>query len=67
MRLVIEEDAAGVGEIVAKFVVKRITEFNPSAQHPFVLGLPTGSTPVLCYQKLVELYKAGNVSFQNHH
>lgn len=31
---------------------------------PFVLGLPTGSTPLGMYRKLIEFYKAGTISFQ---
>jgi glucosamine-6-phosphate deaminase len=43
----------------------RIKNFNPTPEHPFVLGLPTGSSPVLIYKLLVEKYKAGEVSFEN--
>ena len=30
-----------------------------------MLGLPTGGTPLPTYQRLIELYQAGEVSFQN--
>lgn len=30
----------------------------------FVLGLPTGSTPLKMYESLVEYYKAGQISFK---
>lgn len=30
----------------------------------FVLGLPTGGTPLGMYQKLVQAHKAGKVSFK---
>lgn len=30
----------------------------------FVLGLPTGSTPLGMYKKLIEFHKAGKVSFE---
>ena len=43
----------------------RIKHFNPTPEHPFILGLPTGSSPVLIYKLLVEKYKAGEVSFEN--
>lgn len=42
---------------------------NPAAGTPaagaasFVLGLPTGSTPIGMYRRLVELHKAGELSF----
>lgn len=31
----------------------------------FVLGLPTGSTPIPTYKALIELHKAGSLSFSN--
>lgn len=31
----------------------------------FVLGLPTGGTPLATYQALIELHRAGQVSFKN--
>ena len=65
MRLVIQDNAAEVGELVAAYVCKRINDFKPSSTRPYVLGLPTGSSPLLCYKQLVEAYKAGKVSFQH--
>jgi len=64
MRLVILENSSSVSEWAAKYVLKRIREFNPSSERYFVLGLPTGSTPYGMYQKLIEYYKAGKVSFK---
>src|SRR5690606_15813871 len=32
---------------------------------PFVLGLPTGSSPLGTYRELIKLNKSGQVSFQN--
>ena len=65
MRLVILDCAEDVADLVAKYVVKRITEFKPTSAKPFVLGLPTGSTPQRAYAKLVQLYKEGKVSFEH--
>lgn len=62
MRLVIDND---VGTWAARYVIKRINTFAPSADRPFVLGLPTGSTPIGMYQKLVALHQAGEVSFRH--
>jgi glucosamine-6-phosphate deaminase len=42
MRLVILETADRVAEWSAKYVVKRINDFNPGPDKYFVLGLPTG-------------------------
>jgi glucosamine-6-phosphate deaminase len=50
---------------IAEYIVKRINSFKPKPEHPhFVLGLPTGSSPLPVYKKLVELHKAGKVSFK---
>lgn len=43
MRLIIMEDADRVSEWAAKYVVKRIKDFNPGPDRYFVLGLPTGN------------------------
>ena len=55
--MVIRENAASMSDYAAKYIKKRINDFKPTAEKPFVLGLPTGSTPVLVYKKLVEYYK----------
>ena len=64
MRVVIKEDYEEACEFVAEYIAKRITEFHPDAQKPFVLGLPTGSTPLGIYKRLIEKYRAGELSFQ---
>jgi glucosamine-6-phosphate deaminase len=43
----------------------RIQNFNPTPEKPFVLGLPTGSSPEIIYRILVQKYKAGEISFRN--
>lgn len=63
MRLIIRDDAGTAASYVANYVVDRIKAFHPNAQNPFVLGLPTGSSPLGVYKLLVEKYKAGEVSF----
>ncbi|OQR94782.1 oscillin [Achlya hypogyna] len=65
MRLIIKQDAARVGDWVAAYVAQRIKDFNPTADRPFVLGLPTGSSPLPTYKRLVQLFKAGKISFQH--
>ncbi|KAJ2776708.1 Glucosamine-6-phosphate isomerase (Glucosamine-6-phosphate deaminase) (GNPDA) (GlcN6P deaminase), partial [Coemansia javaensis] len=47
------------------YVRQRIAEFGPTRDRPFVLGLPTGSTPVDVYWQLVDFYKRGELSFRN--
>ncbi|KAG5645423.1 hypothetical protein DXG03_006247 [Asterophora parasitica] len=43
----------------------RINEFAPTPERPFVLGLPTGSSPIVTYRALIKLVKAGKLSFKN--
>lgn len=65
MRLIIRDDPQAASKYVADYVIERIKTFNPTAERPFVLGLPTGSSPVLIYQHLVHRHKAGEISFRN--
>jgi glucosamine-6-phosphate deaminase len=41
---------------------KSINEFEPTAEKPFVLGLPTGSSPIPTYKALIKLVKDGKLS-----
>ena len=65
MRLIPLNNAKDVGLWSARYIADRINKFQPTAERPFVLGLPTGGTPLPTYQRLIELYQAGEVSFQN--
>ena len=64
MRLIIQENQQNAGRWAAEYIVKRINE-KEAAGGRFVLGLPTGSTPLTTYAHLIELYKQGKVSFKN--
>ncbi|KAH8828174.1 hypothetical protein DL96DRAFT_1464005, partial [Flagelloscypha sp. PMI_526] len=61
----IRETKTSVGEYIAEYIVKRITDFAPTPEKPFVLGLPTGSSPIPTYQALIALHKEGKISFKN--
>ena len=65
MRVIIEPDYANLSRWAADYVAARINEAKPTAEKPFKLGCPTGSSPLGLYKRLIELYKAGKVSFQN--
>ena len=65
MRLIIRKDYDEVSDYVAAYVKERITQFAPTPDRPFVLGCPTGSSPVGTYKRLVEYHKKGELSFQN--
>ena len=65
MRLIIQKDPQQMAVWAAAHIVKRINEFGPTPEKPFVLGLPTGGTPLATYKELIRLNKEGKVSFQN--
>ncbi|KAI8376469.1 glucosamine-6-phosphate isomerase 1 [Radiomyces spectabilis] len=65
MRLIIRQDYDQVSHYIANYIKERINEFNPTEARPFVLGLPTGSSPIGVYKQLVEFYKRGQLSFAN--
>lgn len=66
MRLIIRPDYAAVSSWAANYVARRINEHGRKGTgRNFVLGLPTGSSPIGMYQRLIELYQAGKVSFRN--
>ena len=65
MRVIIESDYQSLSAWAANYVARRINEFNPTEECPFVLGLPTGSSPLGMYRALIELNKQGVVSFKN--
>jgi len=64
MKLIIRDCADDVTEWAAKYVIKRINEFKATENNYFVLGLPTGGTPLGMYKNLVKAYKSGKVSFK---
>ena len=65
MRVIIEPSYDLLSEWAANYVAKRINEFGPKESTPFVLGLPTGSSPLGMYKHLIKLNREGKVSFRN--
>ncbi len=65
MRFIPLQNAEQVGKWAARHIVNKINKFNPTADRPFVLGLPTGSTPLATYKFLIQAYQNGEVSFAN--
>ncbi|KAI0935315.1 Glucosamine-6-phosphate isomerase 1, variant 3 [Taiwanofungus camphoratus] len=65
MRLIVRDNAASVGEYIGNYICKRINDFKPTPEKPFVLGLPTGSSPIPTYKHLIKLVKDGKLSFKN--
>ena len=65
MRVIIEPTYEKLSEWAANYVVNKINAAKPTAEKPFVLGLPTGSSPIGMYQGLVKACKEGRVSFKH--
>lgn len=68
MNLIIQENYNKLCEWAAEHIITAINSHENSSQEerkPFVLGLPTGSTPIGVYKRLIQAYKDGRVSFQN--
>ncbi len=65
MRLIIQPDANQMAQWAANYIAAKINKANPTSEKPFVLGLPTGSSPLLTYKALIKLYESGVVSFEN--
>ena len=65
MRVIIEQNSANGSVWAARYIVSRIKAKAAVTDKPFVLGLPTGGTPVGTYNELIRMYQAGEVSFKN--
>jgi glucosamine-6-phosphate isomerase len=65
MRVIIENNYEKMSAWAAKHIVETINKFKPTTEKPFILGLPTGSTPIGTYRELVRYYNEGKISFQD--
>ncbi len=63
IKLIVTEQ--NIGMLVATYIKNRINTFKPTFTKPFVIGFPTGSTPLDMYKHLVEFHKKGELSFKN--
>lgn len=64
MRVIIQPDHESVSKWAANYVAAAIKKFNPDEDRKFVLGLPTGSSPLSMYRELIEMNRRGEVSFR---
>jgi len=63
MRLIIHRDYEELSRWTAGYIAGRIAAAGK--EKPFVLGLPTGSSPLGTYKELIALHKRGDLSFTN--
>ncbi|MDD3094697.1 MAG: glucosamine-6-phosphate deaminase [Candidatus Neomarinimicrobiota bacterium] len=65
MRIVILDSYDKMSRFAARHIARRIQEFEPDKERPFVLGLPTGSSPLGVYRELIARHREGTLSFKN--
>ncbi|ADO83069.1 glucosamine-6-phosphate deaminase [Ilyobacter polytropus] len=53
-----------MSEWTALYIASKINDYSDNNKN-FVLGLPTGETPLKMYKELIKLHKKGRVSFEN--
>ena len=63
MKLIIKDNYAEMSAWAANHIANAINAHKE--ERPFVLGLPTGSSPLGVYKNLIEMNRAGKVSFKN--
>lgn len=64
MQLIIKDNYEQASVWAANHIAEKINA-NATKERKYVLGLPTGSTPLGTYRELIALHKAGKVSFKN--
>ncbi len=65
MRILIHKNSKKLDKWLAYYIARRIKKAQKESDKPYVLGLPTGSSPEGVYKELVKLYQKGKVSFKN--
>jgi len=63
MRVVIQDDYEKMSLWAADYIAGKIAAHKE--ERPFVLGLPTGSSPLGVYRELIRRNRAGEISFKN--
>ncbi len=65
MRVIIKKDQSEAGRWTASYIIEKIRDSQKAGKEKFVLGLPTGSSPLPVYRELIRSHKAGEISFSN--
>lgn len=65
MRLIIQDNHELASKWAANYIARKIMLAQPGPEKPYVLGLPTGSSPLGIYRELINLNKSGLISFRN--
>ena len=67
MRLLIHKNHEDASRWAAFYIADRINAYKCTPKKPFVLGLPTGDSPLLIYRELIKMVKEKKLSFANVH
>ena len=65
MRIIIHDTYEALSKWTAYSIAAKMRQFKPSADRPFVLGVPAGQSPVGVFQQLISLHQKGEVTFRN--
>ncbi|MCQ2751880.1 MAG: glucosamine-6-phosphate deaminase [Coriobacteriales bacterium] len=68
MKVIIQKDYDLMCQWASEHIINAINEYEAgetAATRPFVLGLPTGSSPLGVYERLIKACAGGRVSFKN--
>lgn len=65
MRIVIQAKKEEVGPWIANYIIDKINAAKPTADKPFILGLPTGSSPISTYEELIKRNQKGDITFKH--
>jgi len=65
MRLVIHPNYEKASRWAARYIAEKINTFDK--EKPYVLGLPTGSSPLGVYIEFIRMYNEKKLSFKNVH
>ena len=63
MRLIIHSDYQRASVWTAQYIADKIN--SNKKEKPFILGLPTGSSPLGIYREFIRLNKDGKLTFKN--
>ncbi|MDR2921941.1 MAG: glucosamine-6-phosphate deaminase [Treponema sp.] len=67
MKIVIHRNHEEASRWAAYYITGRINDYIKTSGKSFVLGLPTGSSPLLIYREFIRLNSEGKLSFANVH
>lgn len=65
MKLLVQPDYPALANWAADYMARLIRRAGEDPARPIVLGLPTGSTPLGVYERLIALHRQGKLSFRH--